>query len=305
MPQRTGVQNTEQQRTSAFERELKELLKKPTIIYSEKCKHSSVFLEGLSKHNTLYKNFVKINIDAVHNRQTNKFERPNIFYNIQNLLGTRIQKVPTIIVEQGEYVLTDKDAFKWLEYNLVKDRDTITGFSQAEMSLFSDKYADFGSTTINMMDDEHVKHQNFVFVKETVEKIQTPRDDDLYIRNEDTITGQRTQIDNAMESQQKNMGKLDLSDKYVQEGYTQEDVYQLDQNRRLEAEPKRTIDFQNPNLGYAGQTMPIGEAKKSDLDNKFEQMQMQRESFGDSPSSGGPPSGSKVDFNTGQVLYDK
>jgi hypothetical protein len=74
----------------------------------------------------------------------------------------------------------------------------------------------------------------------------------------------------------------------------------------------------NPNLGYSGQTQQdqtFNTVKKNDLDNRFEQMQMQRDSFTDSGSS--RPTGSSnsnsnsnsgpgyaVDFNTGQVIYD-
>jgi len=289
---------------------LSEMVKKPIIIYSQQCQHSNVFLEGLRKHPTLFKNFVKINIDATRNPRTNKMERPAIFYDLQKFLNYRINKVPTIIVDKGEYILTDKEAFKWLEFNIIKDKSKIDGFNQAEMNAFSDKYADFGSTPINMMDDQHVKHQRFVFIDEELDKMQTPSDDALYMRSEGSVGGQRTQIDNQIAGQQRNMGNLDLSDQYTQQAASQDDLKRLEQSRGYHDQPapKTTIDFSDPNFGYSGVAQNNGRAsiKEAELTDRFEQMRMQRESLGRLGSNQQtiePPKGLQVDFQSGQVYY--
>lgn len=306
LPQQLPQQRQpQQQQQNVFS----EMVKKPIIIYSQQCQHSNVFLEGLRKHPTLFKNFVKINIDATRNPRTNKMERPAIFYDLQKFLNHRINKVPTIIVDKGEYILTDKEAFKWLEFNIIKDKSKIDGFNQAEMNAFSDKYADFGSTPINMMDDQHVKHQRFVFIDEELDKMQTPSDDALYMRSEGSVGGQRTQIDNQIAGQQRNMGNLDLSDQYSQQAASQDDLKRLEQSRGYHDQPgpKTTIDFSDPNFGYSGVAQNNGRAsiKEAELTDRFEQMRMQRESLGafSNQQTIEPPKGLQVDFQSGQVYY--
>lgn len=292
-------------------KEMEELLKKPILFYSSFCKHSSVFMEGLKKHPMLFKNFVKVPIDP--NPQTK--QRPKLFYDLQVVLKQRIKSVPTIIVEEGQYVLTDKEAFKWLEFNLQKDRETIKGFSLAEMNAFSDKYADFGSSPIsNMMDDQHVQHQNFHFLNEQIDHIMTPAEGDpKYERNPNAIKQERGQMDTLISDKQKRMGKLDFSEDYSRGGITTDNVNQIESQRGYEGGPpqikKTAIDFTNPNIGYAGQaggsvnkTGQVFQTQKlQEMDSKLEQMRLERESFGTAPSNQSA-SNVKVDFQSGQIM---
>lgn len=275
---------------------------KPIIFYSNYCKHSSVFLDGLKKHPVLNKNFMKIPIDV----DPRTKQRPKVFYDIQVQLKHRIKSVPTIIVEEGQYVLTDKEAFKWLEFNLKKDKASIQGFSSTEMNEFSDKYADFGSTPIeNMMDDNHVKHQNFKFLNEQEEHIMTPAEGDpRYEKTQTDIKKERNQTDDLISQQQRRMGKLDFSEPEVD---MKNNAVKRGYDSSLPPSVQKTaIDFTSPQFGYAGKAGApqnqsghvFQQARQSELESRFEQLKMERESMGQAQV----PPNVKVDFQSGQIL---
>ena len=133
------------------------IFKKPILIFSEYCKYSNNFLQILTKYPEIYNSFIRMNIDT--NPVTKK--RPELFYKIQQLLGTKISKIPTIITPGGESILSDKDAFKWLEFqinNLTNSKKaSLVGFNPAEMVSFSDHYSKVGSTELNDATEQSYK----------------------------------------------------------------------------------------------------------------------------------------------------
>lgn len=156
---------------------------KPVLLFSEYCNYSLQFLETLYQYENLYNNFIRINIDV--NKQTRK--RPNIFYQIQDVLQYKITEVPTVIVEQGQYVLSGTEAFKWLDYeinqmnsdgntnsnpNTNENQDeTLEAFNPVEMFSFSDSYAKLGSNDMN-----DASSQSFQFVGMDEQRIMTPQE---------------------------------------------------------------------------------------------------------------------------------
>lgn len=276
-------------------------LSKPIIFYSLYCKHSATFIDGLKKHPTLFKNFVKISIDP----DARTKQRPKIFYDIQLQTQHRITSVPTIVVEDGQYILTDKEAFKWLQFNLTKDKETIQGFNEDEMNRFSDQYADFGAT--NIMDDDHVKHQRFKFLNEDLERIPTPGEGDpRYNRQESTVKSQRNEINSMLEQNQRRMGKLDLSDDYSKGGISQVDISKLEAQRGYSGNGStmkhKDIDFTNPNLGYAAQAMRTGSVqmspKEAEMDMRMEQIKLERDAI----VSPVQRENVKIDWQTGEYI---
>ena len=137
---------------------------KPILMYSEHCPHSRNFIQVLLKNKEIFDSFIRMNIDV--NPQTRR--RPDIFYQIQQRLNIKISKVPTIITENAEYILSDEDAFKWLDHqiNLLKQKSEnkiVKPFSINEMSSKSDTYAPIKSTDIS----EDAAEQNFKFYDTT------------------------------------------------------------------------------------------------------------------------------------------
>jgi len=152
------------------------MFERPILIYSNYCPHSQKFINSLIKVPQLFESFVRINIDV--NPETNS--RNPIFYEIQDVLKFKITDVPTIIVDNGNYVLFGEEAFKWLDYSInrgttnIKDdtSSTLEGFNSVEMGSFSDMYSKFGSSDMNDATD-----QSFQFLNRTSIKIETPPED--------------------------------------------------------------------------------------------------------------------------------
>lgn len=149
------------------------MFEQPVVIYSEHCKHSELFMKELMKHPAIFKQFAHLNIDV--NPQTRR--RPQELYDVQNALGVRIQSVPTIVVDNGEYVLAGDEAFKWLEYAVSssKEQDVDTfleAFCPNEMGAFSDSYSRLGTSSLNDATD-----QTFKFLDKPEERIQTPQEE--------------------------------------------------------------------------------------------------------------------------------
>jgi hypothetical protein len=137
------------------------MFKRPILIYSDFCIHSKTFIETIQKQPDMFNQFIRVNIDV----DPSTKRRPDVFFQIQrelsNLTGTQVKitRVPTVITPNAEYIISDKDAFKWLEYQLNKMvKQEINGFNNNEMNSFSDNYSNFGSTHIN-----DAKEQNFKF----------------------------------------------------------------------------------------------------------------------------------------------
>lgn len=148
---------------------------RPILIYSDYCIHSTNFINGLMKHPDIYEMFIRVNIDI----DPNTRQRPDIFYQIQNLLQYKIQEVPTVILPNAEYILTGADAFKWLEYQLASQDQSaeLTPFNPIEMGSFSDMYSTYGSDGKN----DDAKEQTFKFINKPDQPINTPKEDDTIV----------------------------------------------------------------------------------------------------------------------------
>lgn len=141
----------------------------PFLIYSNYCIYSSNFLELLKKHPKLLNTFSFLNIDV--DPTTNK--RPQLFYDIQKQLDFTITDVPTLLLNDGEYILSGTEAFKWLEHQVThtKKRE-LKGFNPNEMGSFSDMYSPIGSSDLNNASD-----QSFKFIHKPNDMIHTPPED--------------------------------------------------------------------------------------------------------------------------------
>jgi hypothetical protein len=157
---------------------------KPILLYSNHCGHCHKFLEILSKNPDIRDAFEHINIDI--DARTRR--RPDVFFEIQRQINTRITQVPTIIVvEQDQlFCLTGEQAFDWLDRTLqsqLKSSD-INPFNPNEMGSFSDPYAPLQS---NSMHD--ASSQSFKFVHMNNDTINTPECDRMPFQKPQTAQG--------------------------------------------------------------------------------------------------------------------
>jgi hypothetical protein len=145
------------------------MFERPILIYSNYCIHSTNFINELMKNTEMFENFIRLNIDV----DPNTSSRPPLFYEIQEKLNYKIDEIPTVIVENAEYILTGVNAFEWLEYNLNQQEkeNGLTPFNPIEMGSFSDSYSLFGSSDLNA-----AKEQSFKFLNKSDEKINTPQE---------------------------------------------------------------------------------------------------------------------------------
>ena len=150
------------------------MLEAPLLIFSNYCNYSKAFLESLHEHPNLFNSFNKLCIDI--DKQTK--QRPEIFYKIQKHLGVKITNVPTIIVENGTYVLSGEEAFKWLQWYAQQQTtpqqqqqttEVLEAFNPNEMGSFSDTYSKIGTSTLNDATD-----QSFHFLNKPATQIYTP-----------------------------------------------------------------------------------------------------------------------------------
>jgi hypothetical protein len=149
----------------------------PILLYSNYCEHSNNFILALRKNTELHSNFQIVNIDV--DTKTNK--RPAIVYDIQNTLQLSLKEVPTIIVENGEYMLSGAEAFKWLDYTLQKlEKQELQPYCNLEMGSFSDMYSQYGSSEMYDATD-----QTYAFINRNYENINTPKDDNTSVKEDD------------------------------------------------------------------------------------------------------------------------
>lgn len=141
-------------------------------MYSNYCNFSKNFYQALSNDKSTFSTFEFISVDV--NPQT-KTRNP-LFFEIQKSLGMKVKEVPTIIVENGQYMLSGKEAFKWLEYTLSQNQEQsqvdLQGYNCLEMGSFSDQYSKFGSNQMNDATD-----QIFKFLDKQDEPIPTPQEE--------------------------------------------------------------------------------------------------------------------------------
>lgn len=101
--------------------------KVPILLCSTLCKYCIEFVETInSQKPALLDEIVIINIDT--NPETG--DRPRAYYEIQELLSWKVEKVPTIITENAKDILGGDNAFKWLETKLLKEFKQFAGDSQ-------------------------------------------------------------------------------------------------------------------------------------------------------------------------------
>lgn len=151
-------------------------LQYPIFLYSAFCQYCKQFAEVLNDNgiDNLFR-FVSIDVDP----ETGS--RPEIFYAIQSSLQTKITEVPTIILEEGQYVLAGEEAFKWLQFTL-ENKNNVTptqpeqlhAYNPLEMGSFSDPYANVDCQSIH-----DAKLQSFKFINTEDERIVTPLEEKI------------------------------------------------------------------------------------------------------------------------------
>lgn len=270
------------------------MFEKPILIYSDYCIYSNNFLKALMEHSELYNSFIRMNIDV--DPKTKK--RPNAFYQIQQALDVKITKVPTLITSNAQYILSDVEAFKWLEYQiklLTTVDEELRPFNPNEMMSFSDNYANFGSTDLC-----DAKEQNFKFYKEG--KLT----DDNFLNtsqtwdpnNKDKTNGflnelesnmpktdynskqnERQKFDNIRNNTQGQGQVINMNEQYIQE--TQQNNYYSEQRQQQPSvvQKSKQINFTDPTFGLSGQFGGNGKVseKSKEIDMKLQQLLQDRE----------------------------
>jgi hypothetical protein len=274
------------------------MFEKPIVIYSDYCVYSKNFIQTLMKYSELYDSFIRMNIDV--DASTKK--RPKAFYQIQEVLDIKITKVPTLITPNAQYVLSDVDAFKWLEYQvkiLTDTSDELQPFNPNEMISFSDNYANFGST--NLCD---AKEQSFKFFNS--EKGAIKLTDDNFLNTSKTWDPQQSgktngflndlekstpDVDfNSKQSERQYFDKMrggdngnekmNMRDQYIQENNNNSSSFNTQQRQNIPQQKMNgNINFTDPNFGLSGQ---LGNSngmsgKGKEMDMKLQKLMEDRE----------------------------
>jgi hypothetical protein len=276
---------------------------KPIVIYSDYCVYSKNFIQTLMKYPDLYNSFIRMNIDV--DNSTKK--RPTGFYQIQDVLEIKITKVPTLITPNAQYVLSDVDAFKWLEYQVKLLTDTsgdLQPFNPNEMTSFSDNYANFGST--NLCD---AKSQSFKFLQ--TDNGAPKLTDDNYLNTSKTWDPQQSGKTNGFLNElekstpdtdynskqserqyfDKMRGKKDngngdgdgnvqmnMRDQYIQENNSSSRFNTQQRQPIPQQRMNGNINFTDPNFGLSGQMGSNGmSGKGKEMDMKLQKLMEDRE----------------------------
>ena len=276
----------------------KTMFEKPILIYSDYCVYSSNFLKTLMKYPDLYNSFIRMNIDT--DPSTKK--RPTAFYQIQKVLDIKITKVPTLITPNAQYILSDVEAFKWLEYQiklLTAVDEELKPFNPNEMMSFSDNYANFGSTDLcdakeqnfKFYDNGKLTDDNFLKTDKTWDpnnkdktngflndlESNTPKMDYNTKQNERKYFD-KTRNDGQQQQQPANMSQGYISQPSINSNYYSEQRTQSPSPQMN----KKSINFTDPNFGLSG-NMGGGKNKMSEkskeIDMKLQQMLQDRESI--------------------------
>lgn len=270
---------------------------KPILIYSDFCVFSKNFLDTLMKHESLFNSFIRMNIDV----QTDTKKRPLAFYKIQDALETKITKVPTIITSNAQYILSDTNAFKWLEHQirlLNTESDELKPFNPNEMGSFSDNYSNFGSTDLcdakeqsfkffengTLCDDNYLQTDISWDPKNSTKTNGFLNDLESTTKNSDYNTKQneRQFFDDSRKQQQNKSG---LDNQYVQQTNnpnvsSKYNTYNQQRQSSIQ-QPKKNINFTDTNFGLSGQINNNGKNKMSqkgqEIDKKLEQLMNDRE----------------------------
>jgi hypothetical protein len=212
------------------------MFENPIIVYSEYCNYSLQFIQALEKYPDLFDAFVKISVDV----DTRTQQRPTMFYDIQYALGQAIKEVPTIIIKQGEYVLSGEEAFKWLEHTINQNNEKeLIGFNPNEMGSFSDSYASVGAQGLH-----DATEQTFKFIKKPDEKIKTPQE----------VGGEKTTNDYDQRQMRRQGPEIDFTKRGMYNGEKDVSPKQNDIDARLQeliaeregvkvSRPSKKVDF--------------------------------------------------------------
>lgn len=272
---------------------------KPILIYSDYCTYSKNFIKTLYAHPELFDSFIRMNIDI----QPNTKKRPQSFYQVQQALDIKITKVPTIITPNAQYILSDVDAFKWLEHQIrlltVGVTDELKAFNSNEMTSFSDNYANFGSTNLcdakeqsfkffengEIPDDNYLqtskswdpdnKDKTNGFLNELESNIQTP--------DYNTKQNERQSFDDSR--QQKNSRNDSLDNQYIQETNNNVNLSskynsQNQQRQNISNQQRKDINFTDPGFGLSGQINKSNASHKSkEIDSRLKQLMDDRENI--------------------------
>lgn len=238
---------------------------RPILFYSNYCIHSTNYINALVKHPEIFESFIRINIDIDPETKS----RPAAFYEIQSMLNCKIAEIPTIVVSNGEYVLTGVEAFKWLEHQIssTEENKELIPFNPIEMGSFSDSYASYGSNDLN-----DAKEQTFKFIGKEEEKINTPQE----------TSG--------------NVSKDDLANKQ----HERESFTNMPQQKLKKMVSPQQIQQQQFNQQQFNQRQRAGKLsnKQKDFDQRLQQMIMDRESL-DPPTQ--KINANMIDFQSGNI----
>lgn len=173
---------------------------RPIVIYSNYCTFSQSFMQALSEVPEIFEAFIRLCIDV----DVNTGKRPDIFFIIQEQLQQKITKVPTVILNGGNLILSGSEAFSWLKSVLTsqaqKPREP-DAFAPNEMVGLSDSYSKFGSNDMN-----DATEKSFVFLNRQLENIPTPEDDHVKITQQDyqRMQDERDSVGVTQQQQQPN-----------------------------------------------------------------------------------------------------
>lgn len=264
------------------------MFEKPIIIFSDYCSFSKNFIETLMKHPELFETFIRMNIDV--NPITKK--RPQAFYQLQQSLDIKITKVPTIITPNAEYILSDIDAFKWLEHQirlLKTDEGELKPFNPNEMISFSDNYSKFGSTDLcdakeqsfKFYDKGVLQDDNFLQTKKAwdPDNVNGFLDDSEEPTNID-YTSKQNERQFFDESRKKQTPNSNFQNNYVQQTNNNVDVsakYTNNIQRQQMAQrqpPRKNINFVDSNFSHNK-----GSQKGKEMDVKLAQLMNDRDSM--------------------------
>jgi hypothetical protein len=270
------------------------MFEKPIVIYSDYCVYSKNFIKTLMKYPELYESFIRMNIDV--DPSTKK--RPKAFFQIQDVLEIKITKVPTLITPNAQYVLSDVDAFKWLEYQVKLLTDTsgeLQPFNPNEMGSFSDNYSSFGSTDLC-----DAKEQSFKFYKDgkltddnylNTSKTWDPNNSDKTngFLNEleksnpemdyNTKQSERQYFDQMRGKKDNGNAQMNMKDQYIQENNSSSRFNTQQREHIPQQRMNGNINFTDPNFGLSGQ-MGNGNGmsgKGKEMDMKLQKLMEDRE----------------------------
>lgn len=191
------------------------MFERPILFYSNYCIHSTNFINSLMKHLEIYESFIRVNIDV--DPETKR--RPQAFYEVQSILNIKISEIPTIIVDKGQYVLTGKEAFKWLKHQVeqIEAERELKPFNPIEMGSFSDSYSNYGSNDMN-----DATQQSFKFLNSQDDKINTPEETSDKVSKDEYTRRQleRENFVNIVPQNQKNLTPQQIQQKQFNKSYT-------------------------------------------------------------------------------------